>query len=107
MEAHRLAAWRDEFLAGGMKSEGQTPATRGTPAEGGRAKVGELTMENEVLKAVARKRGFQIPPGRRPRWRHGRAADPSMPATGAPLHGLRQVGSSGKPSPAPGVVRGW
>jgi len=30
-------------------------------------KVGELTLENEVLRAAARKRGLQIPPRKRPR----------------------------------------
>ena len=30
-------------------------------------KIGELTMENEVWKAVARKKGLQIPPRKRPR----------------------------------------
>ncbi len=68
VEAHRLAAWRDEFLAGGMEGLKARPLQpeerRLKEAE---RKVGELTMENEVLKAVARKRGFQIPPGRRPR----------------------------------------
>jgi hypothetical protein len=30
-------------------------------------KVGELTMENEILRAAAQKRGLQIPPQKRPR----------------------------------------
>ncbi len=30
-------------------------------------KVGELTMENEILRAAARKRGLPIPPPKRPR----------------------------------------
>jgi hypothetical protein len=30
-------------------------------------KIGELTMENEILRRAAEKRGLQIPPPRRPR----------------------------------------
>jgi hypothetical protein len=30
-------------------------------------KIGELTMDNEILRAAARKRGLQIPPRKRPR----------------------------------------
>jgi hypothetical protein len=30
-------------------------------------KVGQLTMENEILRAAAGKRGLQIPPAKRPR----------------------------------------
>ncbi len=68
VEAHRLAAWRDDFMAGGMEGLKARPLQpeerRLKEAE---RKIGELTMENEVLKAVARKRGLQIPPRRRPR----------------------------------------
>ena len=30
-------------------------------------KIGQLTLENEVLRAAAEKRGLQIPPAKRPR----------------------------------------
>jgi hypothetical protein len=30
-------------------------------------KIGELTMENEILRRAAEKRGLQIPPPKRPR----------------------------------------
>jgi glycine/D-amino acid oxidase-like deaminating enzyme len=30
-------------------------------------KVGQLTMENEILRAAAEKRGLQVPPAKRPR----------------------------------------
>jgi hypothetical protein len=30
-------------------------------------KISELTMENEILRAAVRKRGLQMPPGRRPK----------------------------------------
>ncbi len=68
VEAHRLAAWGDEFLAGGtegLKARPRAPDERRL-ADAER-KIGELTMENEVWRAVARKRGLQIPPGRPPR----------------------------------------
>src|SRR6266498_2869914 len=68
VEAHRLAAWRDEFMAGGtegLKARPLQPEER--RLREAERKIGELTMENEVLKAVARKRGLQIPPRRRPR----------------------------------------
>ncbi len=68
VEAHRLASWRDEFLAGGMEGLKARPLQpeerRLKEAE---RKIGELTMEVEVLRAAARKRGLQIPPRRRPR----------------------------------------
>lgn len=68
VEAHRLAAWRDEFLAGGMEYLKARPASpeerRLKDAE---RKIGELTLEVEILRAAARKRGLQIPPRRRPR----------------------------------------
>ena len=71
VEAHRLAAWREDFLEGGKdalkgqrpdRSPGDDRALR--QAEG---KVGQLTMENEILRAAAEKRGLQIPPAKRPR----------------------------------------
>ena len=69
VEAHRLAAWRDDFLEGGKDAlKGQRPDR--SPDERAlrqaERKVG-LTMENEVLRAAAEKRGLQIPPAKRPR----------------------------------------
>jgi transposase-like protein len=69
VEAHRLAAWRDDFLEGGKEGlKGQRPdrslddrALK--PAE---RKIGQLTMENEILRAAAETRGLQIPPAKRP-----------------------------------------
>jgi transposase len=62
VEAHRLAAWRDEFLAGGMEGLKAGPASpeerRLKEAE---RKIGELTMEVEILRAAARKGGLQTP----------------------------------------------
>jgi transposase-like protein len=72
--AHRVAAWRDEFLAAGTDGlKGRTTTGDGTGTEARRRlreaerKVGELTMENDILRAAARKRGLQIPPPKRPR----------------------------------------
>ena len=57
VEAHRLAAWRDEFLAAEQRR-------RLREAE---RKVRELTLDNDILRAAARKRGLEIPPAKRPR----------------------------------------
>ena len=69
VEAHRIAAWRDEFLEAGKeglkgKRQMSDEDRRLRDAE---RKIGELTMENEIWKAVARKRGLQMPPQKRPR----------------------------------------
>jgi hypothetical protein len=66
VEAHRLAAWRDEFLARGVEGLKAQPLA---PDDGWlrepERKIGELTMENEILRAAARKRGLQISPRKR------------------------------------------
>lgn len=62
IEAHRLAAWRDEFLAAGtegLKARPRAPDERRL-ADAER-KVGELTIELEVWRAAARKRGAPDP----------------------------------------------
>ena len=69
VEAHRIAAWRDEFLEGGREA---LKGRRALPDEDRRLreaerKVGELTLENEIWKSVARKRGLSMPPARRPK----------------------------------------
>lgn len=69
VEVHRLAAWRDDFLESGRQGLTQKrPRSEGdrrlSEAE---RKIGELTMENEILRRAAEKRGLQIPPPRRPR----------------------------------------
>jgi transposase len=71
VEAHRLAAWRDDFIAGGKEAMKARPAS-GSAEESRRLreaerKIGQLTMENEILQAAARKRGLRIPPPKRPR----------------------------------------
>ncbi len=74
VEAHRLAAWRDEFLAAGREGlKGRLPDGEAGSLEQQRRlrqaerKVGELTLENDILRAAARKRGLEIPPAKRPR----------------------------------------
>jgi transposase len=70
VEAHRLAAWRDDFLDGGKEAlKGQRPDRSGDDRALRQAerKIGQLTMENEILRAAAGKRGLQIPPAKRPR----------------------------------------
>jgi len=69
IEAHRIAAWRDEFLDAGKEGlKGKRATTeddrRLRDAE---RKIGELTLENEIWKKVAEKRGLQMPPQKRPR----------------------------------------
>ena len=69
VEAHRLAAWRDEFLdAGktGLKGRRSVSDEDRRLAEAER-KIGELTMDNEILRRIAEKRGLQMPPAKRPR----------------------------------------
>ena len=70
VEAHRLAAWRDDFLQAGKQGlkgqrSDQTPDDRALKQA--ERKIGQLTLENEVLRAAAEKRGLQIPPAKRPR----------------------------------------
>jgi transposase-like protein len=58
VEAHRLAAWRDDFLEGGKEAlKAQRPDRSGDDRALRQAerKVGQLTMENEVLRAAAEK----------------------------------------------------
>ena len=59
VEAHRLAAWRDDFLEGGKDAlKGQRPdrSPDDRALRQAERKVGQLTMENELLRAAAEKR---------------------------------------------------
>jgi transposase-like protein len=71
VEAHRIAAWRDEFLEAGKEGLKGRAGSGGEPEDRrlreAERKIGELTMDNEILRAVARKRGLSIPPPKRPR----------------------------------------
>ena len=57
VEAHRLAAWRDDFLEHGRQGLKASRADRGDASERrlkqAERKVGELTLENEILRAAA------------------------------------------------------
>jgi transposase len=60
VEAHRLATWRDDFLEGGKGGlNGQRPDRSGDDRTLRQAerKIGQLTMENEILRAAAEERG--------------------------------------------------
>jgi transposase len=70
VEAHRLAAWRDDFLESGKEGlKGQRPdrSPDDRALRHAERKIGQLTMENEILRAAAEQRGVQIPPAKRPR----------------------------------------
>jgi transposase-like protein len=59
VEAHRLAAWRDDFLEGGkdaLKGQRADRSPDDRALKQAERKVGQLTMENEVLRAAAEKR---------------------------------------------------
>lgn len=58
VEAHRLAAWRDDFLAAGrqgLKGQRSDRSPDDRALKQAERKIGELTMENEVLRAAAEK----------------------------------------------------
>ena len=65
--AGAIARWREEFLAGGQAAVKSRPAdARDDELARLRAKVGELTMENELLRERARRaEGDGGPFGRR------------------------------------------
>jgi hypothetical protein len=60
----------DDFLEGGKEGlKGQRPdrSPDDRALRQAERKVGQLTMENEILRVAAEKRGVQIPPAKRPR----------------------------------------
>lgn len=68
IEAHVVSKWRDEFLEGGKD---RLKGHRDDDDEAGErerkallGKIGELTMDNDILRAIAQKRGLSIPPKR-------------------------------------------
>jgi transposase len=68
VEAHRLAAWRDDFLEGGKEGlKGQRPdrSPDDRALRQAERKIGQLTMENEILRAAAEKRRLCVSRGRR------------------------------------------
>ena len=64
--AGTIALWRDRFLAGGQAAVKSRPADERDDEVGQlRAKVGELTMANELLLERARRAEGDVPFGRR------------------------------------------
>jgi transposase-like protein len=66
--AATLSQWREDFLAAGtsaLKSHANEHDHRGELIERLRAKIGELTMENELLYEKARRLDEQLPLARR------------------------------------------
>src|SRR5919107_3180157 len=64
--AAALARWRDEFLASGQAGlRSRLADARGEGIARLRAKVGEVTMENELLRERARQAEAQVPFGSR------------------------------------------
>ena len=64
--AGTIAQWREQFLAGGQAAVKSRPADERDDELGRlRAKVGELTMENELLRERARPAEADSPFGRR------------------------------------------
>src|ERR1044072_9188699 len=63
VEAHRLAAWRDDFLEGGKDAlKGQRPdrSPDDRALRQAERKVGQLTMEDGMLREAAVKRARQM-----------------------------------------------
>ena len=65
VEAHRLAAWQDDFLEGGKEGlKGQRPdrSPDDRALRQAERKIGQLTMENEILRAAAEKKALVTDP---------------------------------------------
>ena len=67
--AHRLASWRDEFLVGGQAAlRSRAGDERDEINARLKEKIGEITMDNELLREKIRHLEAGLPPGlRRPR----------------------------------------
>ena len=64
--AGTIGQWRDQFLAGGQAAVKSRPADECDDGVGRlRAKIGELTMANELLVERARRAEGDVPFGRR------------------------------------------
>ncbi len=64
IEAHRIARWREEFLAAGraaLKARQEARAPDRAALKSAQAKVGELTMQVEILQELFQKRGLPLP----------------------------------------------
>ena len=69
VEAHRISAWREDFLSGGKEAlKGRRPVSEeDRQLREAERKIGELTMEVEVWRRAAEKRGAAMPPAKRAR----------------------------------------
>ena len=67
VEAHRLAAWREDFMAGDRRLEGPSPATRRASAEGGRAQDRGAHHGERDVEGGGSKKGAADPAQKRPR----------------------------------------
>jgi transposase-like protein len=108
VEAHRLAAWRDDFLEGGKQSlKGQRPdrSPEDRQLRDAERKIGQLTMENEILRAAAEEKGAPDSAGEAAQI----AMDRKLPLAvvcrvlGAPRSSIyaRRGRSTGTPRPGP------
>lgn len=62
--AHQIARWREEFLAAGtaaLKARAEARAPDRRHLRAAQAKVGELTMQVEILRELFQKRGLPLP----------------------------------------------
>jgi transposase len=98
VEAHRLAAWRDEFLAAGKQGlKGRRPdrAPDDRSLNQAQRKIGQLAMENEVLRRPQEKDDMCGDPSAQAR--DDRAGSPWAEREGVPDGHHRRVGRA--PSP--------
>jgi transposase len=107
VEAHRLAAWRDDFLAAGkqgLKGQRADRPPDDRALNQAERKIGQLTMENEVLRAAAEKGGCRSRRRSGPdsRGTQASASDGVPPARRIPLDRLRPSGRCGR---TPGTAR--
>ncbi len=64
IEAHRIARWREEFLAAGsaaLKARAEARAPDRAALRDAQAKVGQLTMQVKILQELFQKRGLPLP----------------------------------------------
>jgi transposase len=109
VEAYRLAAWRDDVLAAGSqggkgKRSDRSPDDRALKQA--ERKIGQLTLENEVLRAAAETRGLQIHRRSDPD-RHGPRLPRVLPGSCSMRRAVRSrtADHQHRPRPAPMVAR--
>ena len=112
VEAHRLAAWRDDFLEGGKEGlKGQRPdrSADDRALRQAERKIGQLTMENEILRVAAEKKGGPDPAGEAAQiaMAHQLPVAVVCRVLGAPRSSVyarrAQAGGGGRPGPATSI----